>query len=215
MAKSGTEPRVRPARSSSSSTGEADLDLPCRLRVRRPGDQGPRRREEDHIVRADSGDGKPTTTVKINKVTITVTAAATTRRRPRRSRRDRGHAGGPRRGACGVRDRLAVAVVHTDLTRADDLPRGAAVPRARSARRCPRASRSAGSSRSTAPAGARRRCRGTGRPRGPHHTRPDRVRAAARVDHRVAEQRRARTRRRHHPATVVHREQRLEERGCP
>ena len=45
-----------------------------------------------------------------------------------------------------------------------------------------------------------------------HDTEPDGVRAAARVDHRVAQQRRARARRRQHAAAVVRREQRLEQR---
>ena len=56
-----------------------DAQLPSGLRDVRHGHQGPRRRQEDRgPSRPASGDGTPTTTVKINKVTITVTPSATT-----------------------------------------------------------------------------------------------------------------------------------------
>jgi peptidylprolyl isomerase len=78
MAKAGTEPTGTAGSQFFVITGKKNLDLPADYAYVGQVTKGLDVAKKITSFAPSSGDGKPTTTVKINKVTITVTPSATT-----------------------------------------------------------------------------------------------------------------------------------------
>ena len=212
--------RARPDRSSSSSPARRTSTSPPTTRTSARSRRASTSRRRSPRSRRRAATGKPTKTVKINKVTITVTPSADDHDRSadhdRRARRNsvRPAAGRRPRPPAPYDDRVAVAVVDADLTGADRPSSIAAVQHERGLLVDPHERRTRGEQvdrprPEVLGGGAVVREDGEIADR----AQPDRVRTATGIDHGVTEERRPRARRRHHPATVVHGEERLEQRA--